>query len=126
MPDEVEGRGGGGRAKGLTVKSSNHRVGRRAGDPDAPGGRVRDEDSGGTGEGHGEEESATSVLGEVSGQRLGSPVLEEDRGDDEDRDGEEVVVPDMKRRSGKGQFEGLGNKGQGRARVRQTSWSPSP
>ena len=74
------------------VQSADHRVRGRAASAHTPSSRVRDEDGDRTGEGDGEQEETTVGLGEVTGKRGASPVLDKEREDEQDRNGQEVVV----------------------------------
>ena len=102
-----------------TIRGFVHsRVGGRRCRSDAPSGRVRDEDGGGTREAHGEQQERTTfsraarrkarqfpihlstlytfhlraVNSQVQVQVLRTPVLDDDRGDDEHRDAQQIVV----------------------------------
>lgn len=77
---------------GKLVEGANHRVGGRGGDANAPGGAVRDEDGGETRVDHADEQAVARLDGEVLDQVVVGPVLEEQGEDDQDGDGEEVVV----------------------------------
>lgn len=81
-----------GQSDGQLVEGADHRVGGGRGHAHAPGGGVRDEDGGQTGQNHGEEDSVAVVLGEVAGQVGGGPVLDQQGEHDQDGDGEQVVV----------------------------------
>lgn len=77
---------------GELVQGTNHGVGGRGGGTNTPGGGVGDEDGGDTGDDHSEEDAIAVGLGEVTGQVGSGPVLDEQSGDDEDGDGEEIVI----------------------------------
>lgn len=77
---------------GKLVQGTDHGVRGGGGDTHAPGGGVGDEDGGDTGDDHSEEDTVAVSLGEVTGQVGSGPVLDEQSGDDENGDGEEVVV----------------------------------
>jgi hypothetical protein len=77
---------------GQLVESADHGIGGRRGDADAPGRAVRDKDGGQTGVYHANHQLVTRLLREVARQVLGRPVLDEQRADDQDGDGEQIVV----------------------------------
>lgn len=77
---------------GKLVEGANHGVGGRGGDANAPGRAVRDEDGSETGVNHADEEAVARLDGEVLDQVIVGPVLEEQGEDDQDGNGEEVVV----------------------------------
>lgn len=77
---------------GELVQGADHRVRRRRGDADAPCRAVRDEDGGQARVDHADHQLVARLLGEVLGQVLGRPVLDQQRADDKDGDGEQVVV----------------------------------
>jgi len=77
---------------GELVERADHRIGGGRCHADAPGGAVRDEDGGQARVDHADHELVARLLGEVAGQVLGGPVLDQERADDQDGDGEEVVV----------------------------------
>lgn len=77
---------------GQLVESTNHGVGGGRGDSDAPGGAVRNEDSGQTRVDDANEDTVAGVLGEVLGEVGAGPVLSDQREEDKDGNGEKVVV----------------------------------
>ena len=77
---------------GQLVQSTDHGVGCRRGDTDGPGGCVGDEDCGKTGDDHDHDDGVALFDGEVLCDVGGGPVFDEDGGDEQDWDGEEVVV----------------------------------
>jgi hypothetical protein len=74
------------------VQGSDHRVGCRRGDTNSPGGGVGDEDSGHAGDDHDGNDGVALLRWEVLLNVRGGPVLDKDRGDEQDGDSEEVVV----------------------------------
>lgn len=81
-----------GEGDGQLVEGADHGVGGGGGDAHGPGGGVGDEDGGEAREDHHEDDGVALVRGEVLGDVGGGPVFDEDGGDEEDGDGEEVVV----------------------------------
>jgi hypothetical protein len=81
-----------GEGNGELVEGADHGVGGGGGDADAPRGAVGDEDGADAGENHDEEHFALLARREVDGDVGGGPVLEEEGANEEDGDGEEVVV----------------------------------
>lgn len=77
---------------GQLVEGSNHGVGGRGGDTDAPGGGVRDENGAETRVDHAEHQAVARLDREVAGQILTGPVLEKESEDNNNGDGQEVVV----------------------------------
>jgi hypothetical protein len=81
-----------GNGDGELVESSDHGVGGGGSNTDTPGGGVRDEDGGETGEQDSEHNGVTLVSGEVALHVGGRPVLEEEGEDNDHGNGEKVVV----------------------------------
>lgn len=81
-----------GHSDGELVQGTDHGVGGGRGDAHAPSGGVGNEDGGETGEDHGDHDAVTVGLGEVAGQVGGGPVFEQEGGDDQDGNGQKVVV----------------------------------
>lgn len=77
---------------GKLVEGANHGVSGGRGDTNTPGGGVGDKDGRKTGQNHGDHDAVTVVLGEVAGQVGRRPVFEKKGSDEENRDGEQVVV----------------------------------
>lgn len=77
---------------GEFVKSADHAVRGGRGDAHAPGRRVRDEDGGEAGEDHCGDDLVALRGGEVEGDVLRAPVLEEERAEQEDWDRQQIVV----------------------------------
>jgi hypothetical protein len=77
---------------GELVQSTNHGVGRGRGNTDGPCGGVRDEDRRETRHHHDKDDDIALVRGEVLLDVGRGPVLDEDGGDEQHRDGEQVVV----------------------------------
>ena len=74
------------------VEGSDHGVSSGGGNTDTPCGRIRDENSRQSGEEHGHVESVTGIDREVLGHIGTGPVLNEERADHENWNGEKVVV----------------------------------
>lgn len=81
-----------GHGDGQLVEGADHRVGGGRGHAHAPGGGIGDEDGRQTGQDHSEDDAVAVGLGEVAGQVGRGPVLDEQSEDDQDRDGQQVVV----------------------------------
>lgn len=81
-----------GKRNGELVQSSNHRVGGGRGHTDTPSGSVGNEDGRRTGEDHGEDNAVALGCGEVTFNVGGRPVFGKDRKNDEDGNGQKVVV----------------------------------
>lgn len=77
---------------GELVEGADHGVGGGGGDAHAPCRGVGDEDGRQAGEDHGEDDGGAVLDGEVLLQVGVGPVLDEDGRDEQDGDGEEVVV----------------------------------
>lgn len=74
------------------VESTNHRVGCGGSDTDTPSRAVWNEDSSKTRVDHAENEVVSGLKWEVLGEVLGWPVFENEGANEEDRNGEKVVV----------------------------------
>jgi hypothetical protein len=81
-----------GKGNGQLVESAYHRVGGGGGDAHAPGRAVGDEDRGQAREDHDGEDFALGAGGEVDGDVGRGPVFHEEGANEEDGDGEQVVV----------------------------------
>lgn len=77
---------------GELVQSTDHGVGGGRSDADTPGGCVRDEDGTHAGDDHDGNDAVAQLGREALCQIFGRPVFDEQRSDEEDRDGKKVVV----------------------------------
>lgn len=74
------------------VQSANHGVSCRRGDTDTPSGGVRDENGGNTRNQHGGDDIVALIGREALCKVRRRPIFENNRGDDKDGNGEQVVV----------------------------------
>ena len=77
---------------GQLVECSNHRVGRRGCDTNAPGRAVGDEDCGKTRIDHPDNQAVSGFDGEVLFNITTGPILEDERASEEHGDSQEIVV----------------------------------
>lgn len=77
---------------GKLVEGANHGVSGRGGDADTPRRAVRDEDGSETGVDHADEEGVAGLDGKVLDQVVVGPVLEEQGEDDQDGNGEKIII----------------------------------